>query len=654
MPPKAPRGRGRGKGRGGASQSSRPATEEETDAGTQDVSMSDVGATTQAAEPTEAAPNDAAPISVASTPQPSAPITLGDTPTGTPAPPGTPGVQRSDSQTRRTATPGSATPGSAATRGAKKNLLAKPRAGIRRSKEDRAALDAAHNARRAEEAKRTKPPRKFERGGRGRGRGGGRGGFMGERERDAPIASGPFSAGTVQADVSRRRPGGGVFTSVGASGAFGGGRGGGGRSGGPSRIKSEGGDDGVTYVGDYESDSSVEEVQGPRKKDIDYINLISDDEGGPAHGQAPIRVQRVEHRDRNQPITTEKSKQDANKMLDDLEKKSAAAKAGTTSRTPSPTATRKGKQRAKEPETATEEHKWKGVYSDSEGEHEAAVSVKPDPDAMEVDRAQQDESQPAPKAPTSPEKRKSRPKRTVVPETQTQEDREEWERHMFGLETLRDELGEITTPQPPPAPATDASGDTNMAEDTATDVNDKRADRVYLFQFPPVLPDLKLAEPGSAPTDTTTTDEPADGPSAEKVKAEPKSPELSRSIPAAPAPGAANNTADKPIKIEDSAAPSLGPGPHLASGRVGKLRIHASGRATMDWGGTSLQLNMGVDAQFLQDVVVVRQYQQDIKEDEEDRERAAALAAEEIGGEVLAFGQVKGKFVVTPDWAEIV
>lgn len=619
--------------------------------------MSDAEATAQTAESTEAASAEAAPISVASTPQPSAPITVGDTPTGTPAPPGTPGVQGLDSQTRRTATPGSA-----ATRGAKKNLLAKPRAGIRRSKEDRAALDAAHNARRAEEAKRTRPPRKFERGGRGRGRGGGRGGFMGERERDAPIASGPFSAGTVQANVSRRRPGGGTFMSVGASGAFGGGQssgsggggGSGGRSGGPSRIKSEGGDDGVAYVGDYESDSSVEEVQGPRKKDIDYINLISDDEGGPAPGQAPIRVQRVEHRDRNQPITTEKSKQDAGKMLDDLEKKSAAAKAGVTPRTPSPTATRKGKQRAKDPETATEEHKWKGVYSDSEGEHEAAVSVKPDPDAMEVDHEQQDESQPTPKAPTSPEKRKSRSKRTVVPETQTQEDREEWERHMFGLETLRDELGEITTLQPPSAPATDAGGDTNMAQEAPAEVNDKRADRVYLFQFPPVLPDLKLAEPGSAPAATTTSDEPTDGPSAEKVKAEPKSPELSRSIPAAPVAGAANNTADKPIKIEDATAPALGPGPHLASGRVGKLRIHASGRATMDWGGTSLQLNMGVDAQFLQDVVVVRQYQEDIKEDEEDREKAAALAAEEIGGEVMAFGQVKGKFVVTPDWAEIV
>jgi len=653
MPPKAPstRGRGRGRGRGGASQSSRPPTEAGTDASTQDVSMSDAGPA-QTVESAE----------VASTPQPSASDAVGDTPINSPAPQSTPGIQRSDSQTRRTATPGSATPGSAATRGAKRNLLAKPRAGIRRSKEDRAALDAAHNARRAEEAKRTRPPRKFERGGRGRGRGGSRGGFMGERERDAPIASGPFSAGTVQADVSRRRAGGGGFVSVGASGAFGGGRPSGpsgGRSGGPSRIKSEGGDDGVVYAGDYESDSSVEEVQGPRKKDIDHINLVSDDEGGPAPGQAPIRVQRVEHRDRNQPITTEKSRQDADKMLENLEKKSTAVKEGNTSRTPSPTATRKGKQRAKEAEATTEEHKWKGVYSDSEGEHENAVAVKPDPDAMDVDGEQQDESQPAPKAPTSPEKRKARSRRTVVPETQTQEDREEWERHMFGLETLRDELGEIVTAPPPTT--TDAGGDANMADSTTAPAVDRRADRVYLFQFPPVLPDLELTEPSSAPapadTDTATTsgpltdETPADGPTAEKVKAEPKSPELSRAIPAAKIP----NSADKPIKVEDTtnSAPRLSP--HLASGRVGKLRIHASGRATMDWGGTSLQLNMGVDAQFLQDVVVVRKFEQEIKEDEEDKEAAAAAAAaEKIGGEVLALGQVKGKFVVTPDWAEIV
>jgi DNA-directed RNA polymerase III subunit RPC4 len=72
----------------------------------------------------------------------------------------------------------------------------------------------------------------------------------------------------------------------------------------------------------------------------------------------------------------------------------------------------------------------------------------------------------------------------------------------------------------------------------------------------------------------------------------------------------------------------------------------------LDWGGTSLQVGMGTDVQFLQDAVVAKFNDksdvQGAKGKEEEHDETA------FGGEVMGLGQVRGKFVVTPDWEEIV
>ena len=79
----------------------------------------------------------------------------------------------------------------------------------------------------------------------------------------------------------------------------------------------------------------------------------------------------------------------------------------------------------------------------------------------------------------------------------------------------------------------------------------------------------------------------------------------------------------------------------LASGKVGKLRVHKSGRTTLDWGGTSLELHAGMEASFLQDIVIAKTYPPE--------ERVGRDA-----GQAMSFGRVFGKFVVTPDFEEIV
>jgi DNA-directed RNA polymerase III subunit RPC4 len=670
MPPKTATGRARGtgtRGRGGRGGRGGAAA-----------------ATASNSTPTEQPATDAAPATEASTAAPVAQMTtapvanMASEPTSTteaaPAPAPAPAAIKRVASVRRGGA--SASPAPSASRG-KKPIVPAPKA-VRRSKEDRDALQKEANLKKAEEARAALRDAKRAgrgRGDRGRGRGGGkaRGGFMGDSERTIRdvVASGPFSAGQVAADAGYR----GQRRGVGGGGSgFGGGGGGG--SGGGSRIKSEGGSHSYGNIaiedGGYISSDLDEADEGPRK-DIDFINLLSDDEQDTAttnSGMAPIRVNRVEHRERERPVAADASKSKA-ATTDPSSTTGAAsgdATAATTTkeRTASPELVRTKQPRAKEVQVVRSERKWKGAWEDSSDDD---LAIKPEPmdDDNDLTAAPlpSDTDTPAIKESASPEsRRKSKGKAaarkhtlpTEAPALQTVEERREWERHHLDLEILRQELGEITLPSSIPAVSSkDAEGDVKMGEDATTTEEadlaegvdatsslptstangppppDRRTDRVYLFQFPPILPSL-------APT---------------TVKPEPVSPTLSKKVPVASTSAidvdATSTTAAKHPEIPESAGQMHSPFP---SGLVGKLRVHASGRTTLDWGGTSLQVGMGTDVQFLQDAVVAKFNDKSDVEGAKGKEEEHDETA--FGGEVMGLGQVRGKFVVTPDWEEIV
>ena len=214
-----------------------------------------------------------------------------------------------------------------------------------------------------------------------------------------------------------------------------------------------------------------------------------------------------------------------------------------------------------------------------------------------------------PVSPTTERKLAPRP-RAPEPVLQTDEDRAEWARFQSNRQHIRAELGPDTTP-------VDAAGDAAMADaDAATNVPRPtvRDNNVYLFQIPPLMPQLVSdAEPLAAPVSP-------------------------------PAPAPKKDAKDTKIKTEESFSdPAALPaaGPRFASGRVGKLRVHASGRTTLDWGGTSYELAPGAKASFLQEVVAVHVVPE------------AERVVEEDAGEAVSFGRVKGKFVVVPDWGDM-
>lgn len=569
----------------------------------------------------------------------------------------------------------------------------------RRSKEERDRIAAEQEARKKEQQDK-------ENRGRGRGRdsrgGRGRGGYVGEnRGKFVPgaVASGPFSAGVVAQNIGGRSSRGrGSGFGIGGSGGTIERLGGGTKSAGP-KIKKEIGIKSETDAdlarelgieikteaedGGYISSDPDEAIHGPRKDVNNFIDLVSSDEEGgdeprsqrTTPGLMPIRIKRKEHQDRVMGINTDASSATAA----ELNKQKDRAGGITSVDAAATSAVKKGKAKARDVEFTGTKKLWRGAWSDP-SDRLTDVRIKEEPmdqdEGPEPVEAPPDTTQPSrhtavdtddaavKEPPSSPElHRRAQIKEAIKRKTQTHhharkpvlqtdEDRREWQRRIQDDQNLVLELGNLDV-NVKGKEKKDGEGDTSMEGEE--EKRDPRADRVYLFQLPPVIPDLLSSDEKDGDS----------GAGASGVKPELSSPELrGKDIMAVdPAPPPPTSTKDKPIKIEEDApnaniaaggVPSLHPsGPQFTSGLAGKLRIHQSGKATLNWGGTSLQLSMGTDARFLQDVVLMRMKDEDNDGAREGSKTPGPGGRGGKGGDVLAFGHVMGKFVVTPDWEEI-
>ncbi|KAJ8127849.1 hypothetical protein O1611_g5786 [Lasiodiplodia mahajangana] len=133
-----------------------------------------------------------------------------------------------------------------------------------------------------------------------------------------------------------------------------------------------------------------------------------------------------------------------------------------------------------------------------------------------------------------------------------------------------------------------------------------KEDQLFIFQFPPILP--PLLKPSDGLDGQPETIDLASGDSNSKVKVE-------EGIEAA-----RNN---KSIGL-----PAEG-------GFIGRLNVRKSGKVELDWGGTTLNLGMETETDFLTTAMIIEQ-----KENVE--------TAEESAGYAYGMGQVFGKFVLAP------
>jgi DNA-directed RNA polymerase III subunit RPC4 len=375
--------------------------------------------------------------------------------------------------------------------------------------------------------------------------------------------------------------------------------------------------------GGYVSSDADDTGQGPRK-DITFIDLTSDREDGPegegrsmnrfnSPAQPPVRINRIEHRDRASAINPNAGDIRIKRPEDDVDIMEIDDPESLV---------KKVQPKPKDVEVVATSRRWKGVYRDDD----EVEYIKTEP--------VEDEDSPTSivERPTRSEHTKdTKPKRTSKPShkvpasfLQTEEERAEFLRYETDLELLVSELGQI-------GPTTEYQAAETGEGATALPGSgpDQKADRVYLFQLPPVVPDLTVPvpnvikdEPTEAPIPVPTESQPS-GDSAQARKEPPPTIKIEDDKPS------------EPIRPAHLAS--------LASGVAGKLRVHKSGKVTLNWGGANLQVSKGMDSNFLQDIILVR------KENEEREDGVA----EPVHGEALAFGQVRGKFVVTPDWDEV-
>jgi len=407
------------------------------------------------------------------------------------------------------------------------------------------------------------------------------------------------------------------------------------------RVKTE---EGGTYISSDEEEEGVQKGLGRMNvEDLDVIDLTHDDDNeppDPTRAFQPVRLKREAHVDRTLGLNA-----DGATTKEGAASTEAGAGTGDAAAVPGKG---KGKQRAKDVEVTGASEPFQSTYSSSDEQ---------DLPRIKMEAVDDDGPQPvmAPPRASSPEpvessRRKGKEREgTVKPRTlsgsaaempvhQTQDEVAEWERRQKDLEMIFAELGTQAPPRE------DRDGDVQMEADS---VNAKREAKTYLFQFPPVLPDLTPVV----------------------VK-----PEVDPTAPHPPMNGDAMDLDDDARPGQDAANPNIildttgntGPGPaKLPSGVVGKLRIHKSGKATLDWGGTKLSLGMGTEASFLQDVVVMSFPEKKAVVSREGDGAAGGISGAGVSGSdgpgeedaasgwAMGMGQVKGKFVVVPDWEDL-
>lgn len=157
--------------------------------------------------------------------------------------------------------------------------------------------------------------------------------------------------------------------------------------------------------------------------------------------------------------------------------------------------------------------------------------------------------------------------------------------------------------------------------------------QIFCFQFPEILPQL------ISPIETEIKTE---------VKAEPEANVVKTAVPPLPNIPVSLKQQKLSAKAQQILLESFPP-----SGIAGKLRIHKSGRITILWGSGNeeespieFDVSRGSAMGFLQEAVIIKQNspwgEQDV--DEKGRQKGAAFS----------LGQVKGKFVVSPDFSKLI
>ena len=368
-------------------------------------------------------------------------------------------------------------------------------------------------------------------------------------------------------------------------------------------VKAEGGEEEEDVKADY---SSSDESDGP-KMDVEYISLLDDepsedDEPAGWGNGAPVRVPRSEHVDRQAMVNTESSNKKSKAEIKAMKEKEMTFETDIFVKD--------------EPEDDEE-----GIKAPPSPETRRRVKVTSSPEAVRR------------KDGGTRRRRSSAASRKPV--ISTTEEKEEFERLEADRVFALNELGGGSAEAEAPAveiKKTDGDGDLDMAAEapavaTAAPRNSETENQIFFFQFPPLLPHL-------VPASTPVKPDPA----GDDVEVKPD-----------PAPVKKSALKGRALLKSQMALLTAPPAPGL----VGKLRVHKSGRISMLWGTAdsegegeiAMEVSRGAHCEFLQEVVVMKEQSPYGDGDVDEKGRTKGIA--------YSLGQVKGKYVVSPDFGSL-
>ncbi|KAM0272181.1 hypothetical protein ACHAQH_008831 [Verticillium albo-atrum] len=447
---------------------------------------------------------------------------------------------------------------------------------IRRDEASRDALarqeQSKENARAKEEARRQARTRG--RSQRSRGDAMGRGGAM--NRGGGAAASGPFSQFLESAS--------------GRSGGWGGGGGGGGGAGGSgfgstSRgVKGEGKPGfGSSGLHDVEARINADRFAGmppnrePDASDEATAALINADPGA----RWPMGILRVDRKEEKKALATT-AELEAEEHAQDEDEESLWVEGEDAARS---------KPKPAQEDDAVWHANPKGInHIKQEGDAGVPIDFDAHGKPQTTEPMEIDSKSVSPVGDTHPERR---PKKKAALDTET-------EMMAADMKMLLSELG----------PAPDGS------------LSHNRDGRLYLFQFPPVLPPLHVTSGPSkvkSESDDTVILDPGVGGSIDLTgNDEHRKPKIN---------------GESKVSVSEMAE-NLKQG-----GMIGKMNVRKSGKVEFDWGGCTLELGPAAGMNFLTSAVII--------EEADDKAKNG-----EYGGDAYGMGKIMGRFVLAPRWSD--
>lgn len=155
-----------------------------------------------------------------------------------------------------------------------------------------------------------------------------------------------------------------------------------------------------------------------------------------------------------------------------------------------------------------------------------------------------------------------------------------------------------------------------------------REGRLFMFQFPPVLPSLKAFEPAKDASKGENFGLGTNG----AIKSEPGTGDDMVML---------DDVKPVPIDLTDSGDKRNAPSDIGGGGFLGTLSIRKSGRAELSWGGMTYEMMPGTDVQFLMTAVL-------LQESDEKQEGGGKAPA----GSAFGMGPVGGRYNLVPVFSE--